>query len=116
MIAKEPKSARIAIVDDELINIKVVRKYLQGDGYSDFVSTTDSTTAIALIKEQCPDVLLLDVMMPQIDGIQILQTILADDQIRHLPVLILTASTDANQDAMPPGGSHRLPGQAGRSQ
>lgn len=95
MIANDPKSARICIVDDESINIKVVRKHLQGAGYSDFVSTTDSTTAISLIAEKCPDVILLDVMMPQVDGIQILKTIRADKRMRHLPVLILTASTDA---------------------
>ncbi len=95
MVANDHKSARIAIVDDESINIKVVRKHLQGAGYSDFVSTTDSTAAIALITEQSPDVVLLDVMMPKIDGIQILQSIRATHQLRHLPVLILTASTDA---------------------
>jgi putative two-component system response regulator len=95
MTANEPKSARIVIVDDELINIKVVRKYLQGAGYSDFVSTTDSTTAVSMIAQQHPDVILLDVMMPQIDGIQILTAVRADERMRHLPVLILTASTDA---------------------
>lgn len=95
MVENDHKSARIAIVDDESINIKVVRKHLQGAGYTDFVSTTDSTTAISLIAEQSPDVILLDVMMPQVDGIQILQTIRATQRTRHLPVLILTASTDA---------------------
>jgi putative two-component system response regulator len=95
MNANDPKSARIAIVDDESINIKVVRKHLQGAGYSDFISTTDSTTAVALITERLPDVILLDVMMPQVDGIQILTSIRADQRLRHLPVLILTASTDA---------------------
>ncbi len=42
------KSAKILIVDDEPINIKVVQKYLQGYGYANFRTTTDSTTAMQL--------------------------------------------------------------------
>lgn len=89
------KSARIAIVDDEPINIKVVRKYLSGAGYQNTVTTTESPAAMALLRQERPDVLLLDVMMPEVNGIQILEQVRADDQLRYLPVLILTASTDA---------------------
>jgi len=88
-------SAKIAIVDDEPINIKVARKYLQGVGYRDFITTTESITAMELIGRERPDVVLLDVMMPQVDGIQILQAIRADPALAHIPVLILTASTDS---------------------
>ena len=96
MINQDPKSARIAIVDDEPVNVKVVRKHLQVAGYTDFVTTTDSTTSMAMLREQNPDVLLLDVMMPVVDGIQVLTEVRADPKLQHLPVLILTASTDAN--------------------
>jgi putative two-component system response regulator len=88
------RAAKIAIVDDEPINVKIVRKHLQGVGYESFVTTSDSTQALAMIAGEKPDVVLLDVMMPQIDGIQILQAIRADEQLAHTPVLILTASTD----------------------
>jgi len=60
--------AKIAIVDDEPINIKVVRKHLQIAGYQNFITTTDSTEAMALIVSEMPDVILLDVMMPQVSG------------------------------------------------
>jgi putative two-component system response regulator len=89
------KSAKIAIIDDEPINIKIVRKHLQGVGYEQFVTTSDSVTANEMIFREKPDVILLDVMMPRVDGIQILQEIRAHPQMRHIPVLILTASTDA---------------------
>jgi putative two-component system response regulator len=89
------KSAKIAIIDDEPINIKIVRKHLQGVGYEQFVTSSDSVNATEMICREKPDVVLLDVMMPQIDGIQILQEIRANEQLRHIPVLILTASTDA---------------------
>jgi putative two-component system response regulator len=87
-------AARIAIVDDEPINVKVARKYLQAAGYSHFITTTDSTTALALLVAERPDVVLLDIMMPEVDGIEVLQSIRAHKDLRHIPVLILTASTD----------------------
>ena len=87
-------SAKIAIVDDEPINIKIVRKHLQVAGYQNFVTTSDAPAAAGMILREQPDVVLLDVMMPQVDGIQILRAIRADEQVRHIPVLILTASTD----------------------
>jgi len=87
-------TARIAIVDDEPINIKIARKYLQDVGYRNFVTTTESLTALELIAREKPDVVVLDIVMPRVDGIQILQAIRADPLLQHIPVLILTASTD----------------------
>ncbi len=82
-------------MDDEPINIKVVRKHLRTVGYQDFVTTSDSSTAFELIQRQEPDVVLLDVMMPKVNGIDILRAIRQDARLGHIPVLILTASTDA---------------------
>jgi putative two-component system response regulator len=87
-------SARIMIVDDEPLNIKVVRKYLQLAGYQQFITTSDSPSAFAMIRDEKPDVVLLDVMMPQVSGLQILDAVRTDRALAHLPVLILTASTD----------------------
>lgn len=87
-------SARIAIVDDEPVNIKIVRKHLQGVGYENFLSTSDAREAVDLIRAERPDVVLLDVMMPEIDGIEILRAVRASSTLRHIPVLILTAATD----------------------
>jgi len=91
---KQSPAARIMIVDDEPVNIKVVRKYLQGAGYEDFVTTTESTKAFQLIRDTNPDVVLLDVMMPHIDGLAILESLRAVPALRCLPVIILTAATD----------------------
>lgn len=104
------RSARIAIVDDEPINIKIVRKHLQGVGYEDFVTTSDSVTAFDLIARERPDVVLLDVMMPTVDGLQILRAIRADEHLRHMPVLILTASTErgTKRDALEAGATDFL--------
>jgi putative two-component system response regulator len=87
--------AKILIVDDEPINIKVVRKHLQAAGYRNFVTTTDPTTAMDILRAQQPNVVLLDVMMPEVNGLQILEWIRDDERFQHVPVLILTASTDS---------------------
>jgi putative two-component system response regulator len=88
------QAAKIAIVDDEPVNIKIVRKHLQGVGYENFITTSDASGAMELILADRPDVVLLDVMMPRVDGIDILRAVRATDDLRHIPVLILTAATD----------------------
>ena len=90
-----PSAVRIMIVDDEPVNIKVVRKYLQIAGYTEFITTSESPGAMAMIRREKPDVILLDVMMPEVSGLKILQEVRSDPDLAHLPVLILTASTDA---------------------
>ena len=89
------ENVRVMIVDDEPTNIKVVRRYLENAGYKQFITTSESTQALALIRERQPDIILLDVMMPHVDGLAILEAVRRDPKLRHLPVIILTASTDA---------------------
>src|SRR5688572_9809996 len=89
-----PQAGKIMIVDDEPINIKVVRKYLGTVGYTDFVSVTEASEAFPQIGRERPDVVLLDVMMPGVSGLEILERIRSDRHLCHLPVLILTASDD----------------------
>lgn len=88
------QTGKVMIVDDEPINIKVVRKYLSMVGYTDFVSVTEAGEAFNQIVKELPDVLLLDVMMPNVSGLEILEQVRADRRIAHIPVLILTASDD----------------------
>ncbi len=89
------KCAKIMIVDDEPLNIKVVQKYLQRHGYTHFVTTSDATQAMELFRAERPDIALLDIMMPEVSGIEILQQVRADRQVSRMPVVILTAVGDA---------------------
>ena len=90
----ETKSSRILIVDDEELNVRIVRKYLTDAGYTNFVTTSDSTEAIDLIRKERPDLILLDVMMPEVSGIDILHLMHLDDRLHHIPVVVLSAATD----------------------
>ena len=88
------KHSVIMIVDDEPINVKVLQKYLKGEGYTEFVTTTDARQAMDLARHHRPAVILLDVMMPEIDGLTILQQLRLDDNLKLTPVIIITASDD----------------------
>lgn len=85
---------RIAIVDDEPTNIKVVKRYLTLAGYQRFFTTSESVEAFDLIASSNPDVVLLDVMMPHVSGLDILQRLRHDERFEDLPVIILTAAID----------------------
>jgi putative two-component system response regulator len=87
--------AKIMIVDDEPINVKIVRKYLRGAGYQNFVTTNDSAACMQLITAEEPDIILLDYMMPIVNGLEILKWIRSQPQFKHTPVVMLTASTDS---------------------
>ena len=88
------QDAVILIVDDEPVNIKVVRKYLAGAGYRNFLDTSDATQAIPLTLRGTPDLVILDVMMPKVSGFDVLSAMRSDPQFAHVPVLVLTASDD----------------------
>jgi putative two-component system response regulator len=88
------RPARILLVDDEPLNIKVVRKYLAGAGYSEFCSTTSPTDVLPLVIRGEPDLVLMDIVMPRFSGLDILSAIRADAQLAHIPVVMLTALED----------------------
>ncbi len=88
------KRAKIMMVDDEPIIIMAVETHLRGIGYQTIVETSDSTDAIAMLGREQPDLLLLDINMPQVDGLELLQQIRLDPRWQCLPVIILTACDD----------------------
>ena len=87
-------ASRIMVVDDVPLNINVVCAHLGCEGYTQFVKVSDSTQAMTTLYREDPDLLLLDMMMPGVSGLDILQVLRADQHFAHLPVLILTASDD----------------------
>jgi putative two-component system response regulator len=86
------QTAKVMIVDDEPINIKVVQKHLRLAGYRHFVTSTDPRPVMEMISQEMPDVILLDVMMPHISGLAILGKLCENEQLSHIPTIVLTAS------------------------
>ena len=89
------KHATIMLVDDEPTIIETLQMFLEEVGYENFVITTESERALGLLADKQPDVLLLDVMMPEISGLDILGRMRADEALKHIPVIILTSATDS---------------------
>ena len=85
---------QIMIVDDEPINIKVARRYLAAAGFESITDCSDPTAAFDNITHNQPDVLILDIMMPGVSGLEILARLRKQDSTRMLPVIVLTASDD----------------------
>ena len=73
------KDARVFIVDDQQINIDILENLLTLEGYVNVKSTTDSRQALQIIKEFKPNLLLLDLMMPNINGYELGNRIYANN-------------------------------------
>jgi len=86
------KTSTIMQVDDEPVMLEIVQALLEEEGYRHFISVEDSTQAVAKLVDANPDLLLLDLDMPQVDGFQVLQRVRELDDFAHLPIIILTAS------------------------
>jgi putative two-component system response regulator len=92
METPRPKDARILVVDDERVNVVLLERILEQDGYTNVRSTTKSEQAVALYDEFEPDLILLDLHMPGLDGFAVMERL--EDRIASdtfLPILILTA-------------------------
>ncbi len=87
--------ARVIMVDDDPIMIAVVQTYLEEAGYLNFTGIDDPTSAIEAIQRDKPDVLLLDLMMPRVNGFDILAAVRADPRTRFMPVIVMTSASDA---------------------
>ena len=89
-------NAKVMIVDDEPLMIELVQAHLEDGGYTNFVSTSNPGEALGLMRREQPGVLLLDLMMPNVSGFEVLAAIRADRELRYTPVIVLTASTGSD--------------------
>lgn len=83
------------MVDDEPMVIETLENFLEDTGYKNFVTTTDSTEVLDLLAAKQPDIVLLDVMMPDVSGLDILESMGKDESLKYIPAIIITAATDA---------------------
>lgn len=86
---------KILAVDDERHIVRLVEVNLQRAGY-EVVTAFDGKEALEKVKAESPDLIVLDVMMPYMDGFEVLKNLKADNETRDIPVIMLTAKA---QDA-----------------
>ena len=80
----------ILVVDDEPMAHDIIEGHLVRDGYA-LAFANDGPEALAYLENHSPDVVLLDVMMPGMDGFTVCQQLKADDRWRHIPIILVTA-------------------------
>ncbi|HOL63525.1 MAG: response regulator [Elusimicrobiales bacterium] len=81
---------KVLVVDDNPTMIDIVKMALESD--YEVVSASDGREGISMAKTFKPDVIIMDVMMPNVSGIEMLRMLLSDDETRDIPVIVFTAS------------------------
>ena len=88
----------ILVVDDVPDNIDILQMRLESQGY-DVIAAADGEQALAVVHERLPDLVLLDIMMPKLDGIAAMKQLKADPSLPFIPVILVTARAD-NKDVI----------------
>lgn len=84
------KKLKVLVVDDNPTFLQLAQMSLEND-YT-VITACDGKEGIELAKLQKPDVILMDVMMPNVSGLEMLRLLLSDEETKNIPVLVLTAS------------------------
>ncbi len=92
----DPKKVKILVVDDIPLNVLLVKKMLQPLGF-ETSEAEDGVVAMEKIEADKPDLILLDLMMPRMDGFEVLRRLRANEETKSIPVIILSA-LNSNDD------------------
>lgn len=85
---------KILVIDDLPENVFMLQDRLENEGY-DVITAYDGKTGIEKARNELPDLILLDVMMPDITGIEVCQTLVNDEQTKNIPIILVTAKSGA---------------------
>jgi DNA-binding response OmpR family regulator len=92
--SEEPKPKRVAIIDDDPSMIKVLRIMLKSSGY-EVIEALKGMHGLMLVRQEKPDVVLLDIMMPDVDGFEICRKLKLDMETMDIPIIFVSAKTGA---------------------
>lgn len=91
------ESAKILVVDDEPRNVKILQIQLEARGYI-VLTAGDGVEALEVIKDETPDLILLDINMPRVDGYEVLAKVRADKTTEFIPIIMITALRDTEEN------------------
>jgi putative two-component system response regulator len=96
MISEEKiLAAQILVIDDNILNIQILKKIFTNAGFINITTTTDPTKSVGLYNQINPDLILLDLNMPVLDGFGVLKQLSVFNKEDYLPVLIVTAEEES---------------------
>jgi two-component system, cell cycle response regulator DivK len=81
---------RVLIVEDNELNMKLFNDLLEANGYAT-LQTRSGVEAVELCRRHRPDLILMDIQLPEVSGLQVIQWIKDDDDLKHIPVIAITA-------------------------
>lgn len=81
---------KVLIVEDNELNMKLFEDLLEAHGYKTF-KTRDGTNVLELARLHKPDLILMDIQLPEVSGIEVTQWLKADEELKHIPVIAVTA-------------------------
>lgn len=87
------EKTKILIVDDTIDTVELLRKRLRADGY-DTDEAFDGEEGLRKVRDYAPDLVVLDIMMPKLDGFGVCDRLKGDENTRHIPILMLTAKSE----------------------
>ena len=83
----------ILVVDDSVASLEILKARLEANGYA-VITAADGEAGLALARDRQPDLILLDIMMPKMDGIEVCRRIKGDARLPFMPIIMITAKTD----------------------
>src|SRR5438477_10312788 len=86
-------TARVLVVDDVELNVKLLEAKLSGE-YFEVIAADNGPQALELAESELPDIILLDVMMPRMDGLEVCRRLKANPRTTDIPVVMVTALSD----------------------
>jgi adenylate cyclase len=86
-------AGRVLVVDDDRVNRMLLTRRLEQEGHH-VITADNGETALALLRENPPDVVLLDIVMPELDGVSVLERMKGDSALQHVPVIMISAVDD----------------------
>jgi adenylate cyclase len=89
-----PRVAKVLVVDDDPVIIKLLQVNFEMEGY-DVVAAANGEEGLAMARSAAPDIVVSDVMMPKMDGLQLAAEMKADAALAHIPVILLSAKAQS---------------------
>ncbi|HPJ28461.1 MAG TPA: diguanylate cyclase [Candidatus Sabulitectum sp.] len=90
------RTMKVLIIDDDPASVALARQWLKKDGHG-IVTAADGEEGLAMAVREEPDLILLDVHMPGMNGFQVCERLKADSRIRHIPVIFLSAADETRE-------------------
>jgi sigma-B regulation protein RsbU (phosphoserine phosphatase) len=89
--------SRILVVDDAALNRELIVNYLESAGFKNLEVAKDGNDALNKINSFSPDIMILDLLMPEMDGIQVIKSLRNNSKTKHLPIIVQTALSETEQ-------------------